>query len=201
MRRGLLAAVLLVACHRDVATDDSAAAAASSTTSSVIDVEAGPSLYALSPRLVDQDGHAIALDVWRGHPVLVGMFYASCASACPLFVSTVRKLEDSLDAPTRSALRVLLVSFDPNDKPAVLSRLVAKHGIDTERWRLASGSEGDVRDLAAALGVKYRRLPDGNYNHSSPLILLGPDGTMQARVESIGDPEDGISDRLRALAR
>jgi len=200
MRRALLAAVLLLGCHGSVTTDDSGAAA-SSTTSSVIDVEAGPSLYALSPKLVDQDGHAIGLDVWHGHPVLVGMFYASCASACPLFVSTVRRLEDSLDAPTRSALRVLLVSFDPNDKPAVLSRLVAKHSIDTTRWRLAAGSEDDVRDLAAALGVKYRRLPDGNYNHSSPLILLGPDGAMHSRVESIGDPTDGLADRLRALAR
>lgn len=166
----------------------------------VVDVEAGPSLYALTMNLVDQDGKTIGLDVWRGHPVLVGMFYASCPSACPLFVSTIEGVESSLDDRTRADLRVLLVSFDPADSPEVLAKLADKHHVDRARWRFASGTDDQVRDLAAALGVKYRKLPDGNFNHTSPLVLLGSDGAIHARVESVGDPTDGLAERLRALA-
>jgi protein SCO1/2 len=197
--RAALLSALVVGCRKadivsEVHPDEG-------TRANVVDVEAGPSIYALAMNLVDQDGQAIGLDAWRGHPVLIGMFYATCPNACPMFVSTILGVERSLDDATRADLRVLLVSFDPSDKPDALSRLANKHKIDKTRWRLATGSEDQVRDLAAVLGVKYRRLPDGNYNHSSPLVLLGRDGAMHVRVESIGDPTDGLADRLRVLTR
>ena len=41
------------------------------------------------------------------------------------------------------------------------------------------------------LGLQYRQLPDGEFNHSSELILLDADGRIAARTTRIGklDPE------------
>lgn len=193
MKGFVLALLLLMGCQKDVVVDKRDIAPTL--------LEAGPSLYALDAKLLDQDGAATSLDVWRGHPVLVGMFYASCTSACPLFVSSIKDIERALDERTRADLRVLLVSFDPKDTPSVLADLTRRHHVDETRWKLASASEDDARMIAAALGVKYKKLENGDFNHTSPLVLLGPDGAMHARVESVGDATDGLADRVRLLAR
>src|SRR5689334_8070472 len=49
----------------------------------------GPSIYDLPVQLVTATGAHVGLDVDRGQPVLVAMFYASCTVACPLLVSEV----------------------------------------------------------------------------------------------------------------
>jgi protein SCO1/2 len=49
-----------------------------------------------------------------------------------------------------------------------------------------------VRSVAGVLGVRYRQLADGEFNHTSALLLLDRDGRIVARTEKIGsvvDPE------------
>ena len=48
------------------------------------------SIYALSASLVDQRGRQVGLDLFRGHPVLISMFYATCPDACPPIPSHTR---------------------------------------------------------------------------------------------------------------
>ena len=90
-------------------------------------------------------------------------------------------------------LFVLLLSLDPKrDTPAKLSALAGKRKIDTARWTLGTSDEGGVRQTAAALGIRYRQLANGEFNHSSVMILLDADGRILARTEKIGpqpDPE------------
>jgi len=43
---------------------------------------AGDSLYGLDLALSDQRGATTRLDLWRGRPTVIAMFYASCPSAC-----------------------------------------------------------------------------------------------------------------------
>jgi protein SCO1/2 len=158
------------------------------------------SLYALHPKLVDQGGHAISLDLFRGHPVLVTMFYGSCRFACPMLISEVRRIEASLPPAARADLRVLLVSFDPErDTPAALRAIADRMALDTSRWRIATAPDDDVRVLAAALGIQYRRLDNGEFMHSSVITALGRDGTPAAREDGIGEPDDSMRDEVLAL--
>ena len=49
-----------------------------------------------------------------------------------------------------------------------------------------------LRSVAGVLGVRYRQLADGEFNHTSALVLLDRDGRIVARTEKIGsvvDPE------------
>jgi protein SCO1/2 len=160
----------------------------------------GDSIYALSASMVDQRGEAVGLDLFRGHPVLISMFYASCPDACPLLIADLQQIEGELPPRIRADLRIVLVSLDPErDTPDALRRLTHTRHLDESRWRLLRAPEDTVRDIAAVLGIKYRRLPDGSFNHSSAITLLDPDGAIVARDEAIGGLHEALLHRLRVM--
>jgi protein SCO1/2 len=162
----------------------------------------GESIYQMAARFVDQTGVPAGLDAGRGHPVLMSMFYASCRDACPLLIADIRRVEASLPARVRADLRVVLVTLDPShDTPAALQALATAHGVDGARWRFLTGSDDAVREVAAVLGVKYRRLSTGVINHASIITLLDRAGVVDTRVEGLGQPPTDLVQRLLAIAR
>ncbi|MEO8366395.1 MAG: SCO family protein, partial [Pseudoxanthomonas sp.] len=135
---------------------------------------------------------------------LVAMFYTSCQYICPLIVDSGKAVERALAPAERERLGILLVSMDPKrDDPAALMSIVNKRKLDRARWTLASPAPGDVREIAGVLGVRYRALADGEFNHTSALVLLDADGRILARTEQMGskpDPEFVAAVRLAAAA-
>lgn len=146
------------------------------------------SLYQLPVSLAGP-GHEAGADfaVFRGQPVIVSMFYGSCPHVCPMLISTIQMLEKQLPAEQRANLRVLMLSLDPErDSIAKLAELAAQHNVDSERWLLARASASDVRKLAAILDVKYKQLPDGNFNHTTVIKLLDRQGVPLAATSRLG---------------
>jgi protein SCO1/2 len=155
----------------------------------------GPSLYDLPIHLVDRTGTTRPLAALRGAPLLVTMFYGSCASACPLLTSDLKRIERQLPAGVRGQVRVLMVSFDQaRDTPAALERMTLERGMDPARWTLASAADDDARSLAGVLGIRYRKLDTGEFFHSSAIVLLDRDGRIRARLDGLGrDPAPIVS--------
>jgi protein SCO1/2 len=161
-------------------------------------VESSSSIYQLQAALTDQDGRPHGLDLYRGHPVLITLFYASCPAACPLIIDTLRATEKDLTPAERADLRVLLVSIDPDrDTPSALRALADQRRIDTTRWTLARADTATVRTLAALLDVQYRKLPSGEFNHSPVITLLSPTGEIEATSLKLGTPDASLLTRLR----
>lgn len=159
------------------------------------------SLYQLEMPLRTQTGDAAGLDIYRGQPVLVSMFYTRCGYVCPLLLRSLRHLDAGLDADVRARLRFLVVSLDPEyDIPQVLAVAADEHGVDAARWTLARAPAGDVRKLAAALGIQYRQLPDGGFNHATVITLLDTRGRVLARTSNPSRPEDEFVAALRKAA-
>jgi protein SCO1/2 len=157
------------------------------------------SIYALHAALIDQGGQDIPLDTHRGHPVLISMFYASCGYVCPTLIANVHHVEDTLDAPARARLRVLMVSIDPDhDTPPVLAELATKHDVDLGRWTFARADAADVRKIASLLGVQYRQLPGGGFNHSVVVTLLDGEGVVLARSTALSGAPPPFLQALRA---
>src|SRR5262249_61060863 len=65
------------------ASDASATARATASDQPGVAPRSDRSIYALRMGLTDQDGRTVGLDVFRGQPVFLGMFYGSAARARP----------------------------------------------------------------------------------------------------------------------
>lgn len=156
------------------------------------------SIYQLDAKLTDQSGAAIGLDAYRGRPVLVTMFYATCPAACPLLIDTLRAVERTLDKGQLGTTRVLMISIDPErDTPAALAELARARRIDLSRWTLATTDAATVRKIAALLSIQYRQLPGGEFNHSSVITVLSPEGEIVTQSALLGKVDPGITAALR----
>ena len=155
------------------------------------------SLYHLDAKLTDQSGRKHGLDVYRGHPVLVTMFYGSCQATCPLIIDTLRATERAVPAARRAGLRVLMISFDPQrDTPAALHAIAEERHIDSARWTLAHADAATVRTIAALLNVQYRKLPSGEFSHSTVIALLSPQGEILASSGTLGHADPVLLAKL-----
>jgi protein SCO1/2 len=157
------------------------------------------SLYQMHERLTDQDGKAIDLDVYRGHRVLVTMFYGSCPATCPLIIDTLRAIERTAGPAQREPLRVLLISFDSqHDTPDALHELARARRIDTSRWTLAHAEVKAVRRIAAALDIQYKPLPGGQFSHSTIISVLDAEGRIVAQSATLGHADAQVLEALSA---
>ena len=149
------------------------------------------SVYQLPLPLTDQHGRTADWRQHRGQPQVVAMFYTSCQYICPLIVDSGKAVEHALTPADQAKLGILLISMDPKrDTPAALMTVAKKRHLDASRWSLASPRAGDVRSAAGVLGVRYRQLADGEFNHTSALLLLDREGRIVARTEKIGSVAD-----------
>jgi protein SCO1/2 len=145
------------------------------------------SIYKLEASFSDQAGTTFTLASRQGKPQLVAMFYTSCRYVCPLIVDSAKGVEHALTESERSQLGILLVSLDPaRDDTAALKSVFDRRKLDPTRWTLARTSDHDVRSLAALLGVRYRALADGEFNHTSSLVLLDAQGRRVASTTALG---------------
>lgn len=160
----------------------------------------GNSLYQLPASFETAEGTSMKLSDFRGSPLLVTMFYSHCTSVCPLVTAQLQRLVAQFSPAEQRQMRVLMVSFDSvRDTPEALSAFKAAHHIeDSSTWVLARASAGDVRALAAALGIRYRELPDHSFNHSALISLADRDGTIRARSSDLAALDKTFVRAMRA---
>jgi protein SCO1/2 len=154
------------------------------------------SIYELGSAWRDQTGHTRTLDSFRGRPQLVAMVYTHCSTSCPITIDQMKRIAQAVPE-----LGLVLVSLDPQrDSTVQLAEYAHTRGLDPSRWTLLTGRSDDVRELAALLGIRYRRLSPEELAHSNTLTLLDASG---APVHQGWGPasERDITDRARRLAR
>jgi len=143
----------------------------------------GESLYQMPLKFTDQSGQLVQLDVFRGYSVVVSMFYATCPYSCPILLDRLKRFEKSL-GDKKEKVRFLLITFDwQNDTPEKLQQVFQKHGLDPARWKFVRGDEGQTREMAALLGINYRKTQDGGFNHSAIVTFLDKRGMIRSQYE------------------
>jgi protein SCO1/2 len=150
------------------------------------------SVYDLDAQWRDQQGRPRRLSSLRGRPQVIAMIYTHCSTTCPFTVAEMKRIER--ESPRDAGF--VLVSLDPaRDDPARLAMFAQERGLDASRWTLLDGSDDAVRELAAVLGVRYRRLSPEELAHSNALTLLDADGVVAYQHAGL----DGAEDVIRAL--
>ncbi len=157
------------------------------------------SVYQLQVSVEDQAGQISGLDRYRGQPVLITMFYASCPHVCPMLMSTIKQTEARLSTEELAELRVLSISIDPErDTPDKLLETLERHSADASRWSLVRPEPGDVRTIAGVFGIKYKQLPDGEFNHTTKIILLDREGVQVASTTQLGHHDPAFLEAIKA---
>ena len=152
------------------------------------------SIYLVEDRYEDQRGQALQLTAFRGHPVLLAMFYARCPQACPLLISDVKRVLGAVPEAERRQVKVVVVTLDPErDTAAFLSETMKARGLDAAQWTLVRTDPAATRTLAAILGVRYRAEADGAIDHTSQIALLDRWGRKVVVRAQIGAPVDGFA--------
>jgi protein SCO1 len=157
----------------------------------------GASLYQLGITLDAAGGSRLALDSLRGDPVVVTMFYSTCTTVCPMLTLAMQRIAAGIDAGAH--VRFLMVSLDAaRDTPARLEEFAAGHHLQRPPFIVAHATAADVRALAAALGIRYRQLPDSSFSHSSLITLLDREGVPVTRTQVLAAEDPGFVASVRA---
>ena len=144
----------------------------------------------------DQSAASRTLGSLRGHPQVLALVYTNCTSICPMTVAVMQAAE----AKAAPSIGFVLVSMDPaRDSPTRLAEYAKQHGL-SPRWTLLSGDEKDVRELAAVLGIKYRKVSPTEIVHTSTLTILDADGRIIAQYSET-DAVDRAIATLQRIAR
>ena len=149
------------------------------------------SLYSLNPVWTSDVGREVKLEVLRGRPQVIALFFTSCEHSCPLIVADLKVIDKALPIGVREKVDFLLVSIDPErDTPEVLRAFRAKHELPTERWTLLRGSAEATRQLAGMVGFNYLPGSPTQYAHSLLISIMDESGVVVFQQVGLGRPPD-----------
>jgi protein SCO1/2 len=156
-------------------------------------------VYHLEGRWQDQDGQEVSLASFRGKPQVLAVIYARCKGACPRIIREIQSMEDLLRTAHPQGVGYLLVTMDPEvDTPERLKALAQEYGLGPD-WRLLRGSQDQVRELAAVLGVKFRKVSETDFAHSNTITILDAEGVVAYQKQELGTGVQGSAQAVTDL--
>src|SRR3954468_21501191 len=160
------------------------------------------SLWQLDSTWTNDAGQKMQLNTLKGRVQVLAMFFASCEYTCPLLVHEMKQIEAALPDGARDATGFTLVSFDPErDSPSALRTYRQRQGLGTNRWTLLQGKPDDILELAALLGVKYKKDARGQFAHSNLITVLNQDGEIARQQIGLNtDPAESVATIQKLLA-
>jgi protein SCO1 len=119
--------------------------------------------------VIDDTGRIRSTEEWKGLPTILVPMYARCPLACPRIISSMERAVRQADTRPES-FRVVLFSFDPNDKVEDLKRLRERHKVPLS-WTIATAKPADIRRLMESVDYRYAET-NGLYAHRNVAIAL-----------------------------
>lgn len=158
------------------------------------------SLFNITDSWTAADGKTFQLASLGGKPTVIAMVYTSCQYVCPLTVQNIKRIERALPAEQAGKVNFALFSFDPErDTPARLTEFAKLHSITSPSWVLAQGNAAAVRKLAVTLGIKYKKVKSGDYEHDATISILDSNGVIKYQADAMNKNIDGASNALKDL--
>lgn len=158
------------------------------------------SVYLLESDWKNQEGNELNITSLKNKNIVLGLIFANCTYACPIIVNDMKKVEQSLSGKDLKDTKFVLVSIDPErDTPEKLKEFGQKMGLDFSKWDLLTGSEYDIRDLAALLGFKYKKDDTGNYSHSNMISVLDKNGEIVYQHEGLNEDISQVAKTIKSM--
>ncbi len=158
------------------------------------------SIYNVSSTWQNRYGYRVKLDSLRGKVQVVAMVYTSCEYACPRILADMQRIRDTLSDNALKNINFTIISIDPErDTPDRLNTFAKENNLSDEQWTLLHGNQGDILEIAALLGVKYKRISETDFTHSNMLTVLNQQGEVVHQRTKLGDTPTGVVETVRKL--
>lgn len=159
------------------------------------------SIYHLESRWLDRHGRTVSLDTLRGRIQVVAMVYTHCEHACPRILADMKRIRDQLSPRALERTHFTIVSIDPErDTPDRLAQFARENDLSGEQWTLLNGNEGNVLELAAVLGVRYKRVSDTDFVHSNMITVLDQEGVITHQRKRLADNPQPLVEAIEKKA-
>lgn len=136
-------------------------------------------------------GQAISLASLRGKVVLIYLGFTRCPDLCPAELLRYRQLMAMLPQESRQQVQPL----DPERDREVLDEYVGNFGAGI---LALTGSEAQLREVAARYAVRFRYVPTGSgdtVDHSVNTYLVDPAGSL-VRIQPPGTPAEAMLEEI-----
>ena len=138
----------------------------------------------LDTPFTDERGQTVRLGHYFGSkPVVLAFVYYSCPMLCTQVLNAMTSTLGVLSLDAGKDFEVVLVSFDPREKP---EQAAAKKAEQLQRykrpgadagWHFLTGSEPAIKKVASAAGFRYAwDEPTNQFAHPDRHHLVTPDG-------------------------
>lgn len=148
----------------------------------------------------------------KHRPVLVTLVYYDCPVVCSATMEKLAGAFRRLDYKIGKDFKVAYFSFDSTEtaeraKQVKEAALVGQpDGIDgdgkfnplmAENWNFFVGTAAANRELANALGFKYRASNNGEFAHSSVFMILTPDGRVARYLSPFLGDDKALAEQMK----
>ena len=133
--------------------------------------------------LVDQDGVPTPISSLRGHRVALTFMYVRCPlpDFCPRMDQNFAAIQKTIKStPDLADVRLVSVSFDDADTPAVLKKHAEALGADPAIWKFVTATPEEMDKLTGRFGVHVERDDQKSINitHNLRTAVINPDGRV-----------------------
>ncbi len=158
----------------------------------------GGSIFQLDSKWKNQKGEDVKLTDLRGQSRLAVMIFTQCETACPLIIEDLKEIARDVQTKKSGPIEVSIFSLDSyRETPDTLKSFAVKRKLPAH-WDLFHVTEsGAVAELAAALGVRYKRLENGDFIHSNVIYYLNPEGEIVAQKEGLKTPRSEFVGKIK----
>ncbi|WP_136417660.1 SCO family protein [Herbaspirillum sp. ST 5-3] len=137
-----------------------------------------------------------------GRATIAVFFYTRCNTICSVVGTELQQLQDRIKADgLESQIRLLSISFDPDDGQPALAGYAKRMHADAGDWRFARITDTQQRSkLLDAFGITVVPAPLGEFQHNAAFHILTPDGRL-AHIIDYDQPEVALAHALAAARR
>jgi protein SCO1/2 len=143
--------------------------------------------------LQDEQGRAVRLAQFFGaRPVVLVLAYYNCPMLCTQVLNGTLSSLRVLSFDAGKEFEVVVVSFDPRDRPADAAAKKAPYVKEYGRpgaeagWHFLTGGAASIARLTSAVGFRYKYDESiGQFAHASAIFVATPDGRLSKTLFGI----------------
>jgi protein SCO1/2 len=140
----------------------------------------------------DKGERRVLYDLFDGkRPVLLSMNYSDCPMLCSVQFQNLTNTLKSMGFQPKRDFQIVSISLDPLETPArareTKNKWVTLYDLPetADGWHFLVGQQGAIRQVADAIGFKYKRIPNGHYVHPPLVVLCSPGGKVVRYIHGL----------------